>query len=276
MGVRAALVAFVSLAACGGGGGGASDDGDDSGDVTDAALDDGALVSDASSDAPAAPATLSEHRDRLFRGNPALGTGTDVCARWASLDASRKAVFLTLTHRLFISTLADSTPVLAEVTAVKLILGGGANGTTCGGAENNRLFLTVSPRLHQAMADTWNGTRMITDGATSTWLHTEDLAGPHDPFTASDETDTGLSCLGLIELGSSKPPTAQAHFFLDATDAVPVQRGAGIDLPADPLLLEIDHDFDCLHQSNPTCRDFAAKYASNYGDYDPMWSPAGC
>src|SRR5688572_18286588 len=197
---RAAIVVVLAAcaasggAACGGGGAAGDDDGSD----VDAAAtdDDAASAIDASSDAQAT-ATLADHRDRLFRGNPALGTGADVCARWASLDASRKAVFTTLTHRLFISHLADGTPVLAEVTAVKLVLGGGTNGTTCGGAENNRLFLTISPRLHQAMADTWNGTRTISDGATSTWLHTEDLAGPHDPFTASDETDTGLSCLGL-------------------------------------------------------------------------------
>lgn len=273
---RAALVALVCLAACDGGV--ASDDGDGGSDVTDAPRsdDDGALASDASPDAPAVT-TLADHRDRLFRGNPALGTGADVCARWSSLDASRKAVFLTLTHRLFVSELADGTPMLAEVTAAKLILGGGANGTTCGGAENNRLFLTISPRLWQAMVDTWNGTRTIGDGGGTTWLHTEDVAGPHDPFTASDETDAGLSCLGLIELGGSKPPTAQAHFFLDG-DAVPVQRGAGIDLPADPYLLEIDHDFDCLHQSNPVCpnRNFDTKYATNYGAYDAAWAPAGC
>lgn len=269
-----ALVAFVS--ACDGGGA-SGDDGDglDSGsDETDAALSGDAPLT---VDAPAAPVTLADHRDRLFRGNPALGTGADVCARWTSLDASRRAVFLTLTHRLFISHLADDTPLLAEVTAVKLVLGGGASGTTCGGAENNRLFLTISPRLWQAMVDTWNGTHTLTDGAASTWIHTEDVAGPHDPFTASAETDTGLSCLGPIELSGSKPPTAQAHFFLDG-DAVPVQRGAGIDLPADRYLLEIDHDFDCLHQSNPLCpnRGFDTTYAANYGDFVPTWAPSDC
>jgi hypothetical protein len=279
-----ALAACV-LAACGGGEAGGDDDGagDGGADIDTMAGDDasatgdGALGLDAANDAAGA-ATLSDHRDRLFRGNAALGTGADVCARWASLDVSRKAVFLTLTHRLFVSRMADGTPMLVEITAARLILGGGANGTTCGGAENNRLFLTISPRLHQALADTWNGTRTISDGASSTWLHTEDLAGPHDPFTASTETDTGLSCLGPIELGGSRPPTAQAHFFLDAADAVPVQRGTGIDLPADPYMFEIDHDFDCLHQSNPLCpnRDFAADYITNYGDYAPAWAPAGC
>jgi hypothetical protein len=271
---RAALVALVGFAACDGAPASDVDAGADVAD-RDAAV---ATVDAASAvDAPAVSVTLADHRDRLFRGNPALGTGADVCARWSSLDASRRAVFLTLTHRLFLSRLADDTPVLAEVTAARLILGGGASGTSCGGAENNRLFLTISPRLWQALVDTWNGTETIGDGATSTWIHTEDLAGPHDPFTASTETDTGLACLGLIELSGSKPPTAPAHFFLDG-DAVPVQRGPGIDLPADPYLLELDHDFDCLHQSNPLCpgRDFAAEYVTRYGDFVPTWAPTGC
>jgi hypothetical protein len=276
MRVRAAIamlcvVAACVIGACGGPPGGGDDD---DGAAVDALGD--AFAGDAGADGGAV-VTLAEHRDRLFRGNAALGTGADVCARWASLEASRKAVFLTLTHRLFISQLADATPVLAEVTGVKLILGGGASGTSCGGAENNRLFLTISPRLWQALVDTWNDTETISDGGDALWIHTQDLAGPHDPFTASTETDTGLSCLGLIELSGSKPPTAQAHFFL-AGDAVPVQRGAGIDLPADPYLLEIDHDFDCLHQSNPICPDrgFDAEYITNYGDYAPTWAPTGC
>jgi hypothetical protein len=266
-----ALVLFV--AACGSGGAGPDASADDDVDgnpnpAIDAALD--------TPDAGTTGDSLSAHRDRLVRGNPALGTGADVCAR--CLDDSRRAVFLTLTHRLYISTLPDTSSALAHITTCELILGGGASGTTCGGAENNRLFLTMDTTLWQLMVDTWNeDATAIGDGADATWIHTEDLAGPHDPFTASNETDTGLSCLGLIELGDSVPPTAQGHFFLDG-DEVPVQRGDGIDLPADPYLFEIDHDFDCLHQSNPVCpgKGFDATYAANYGDYDADWAPDGC
>ncbi|HTM22733.1 MAG TPA: hypothetical protein VL172_19555 [Kofleriaceae bacterium] len=269
------VIALLCLAACGGGGAGGVDGGDGDGDGDG----DAAAAADAAGGGGDAGGddSLAWHRDRLFRGNPELGTGADACARWTSLETSRRAVFLTLTHRLYISRMADDSHVLAHITGCELILGGGSDGTQCGGAENNRLFLTLDDPLWQAMVDTWNGEHLIGDGADSTWIHTEDLAGPHDPFTASDETDTGLSCLALIELSDSKPPTAQGHFFLDG-DAVAVQRGAGIDLPADPRLFEIDHDFDCLHQSNPVCpgKDFDDEYAASYGDFECDWVPLGC
>lgn len=273
---RLVIAAALGLCACDGGGAGSVDAGPD---VDAAAPDAGApdALPDASPPDAFVPTTLSDHRDRLFRGNPDLGTGADVCQRWTSLDVSRRAVFLTLTHRLFISTMPDSSPLLAHIETVELILGGGADGTDCGGSENNRLFATMDDALWLEMVATWNDDRALGDGGGSTWLHTEDLAGPHDPFTGSDETDTGLSCLALIELSDSTPPTAQAHFFLDG-DAVPVQRGSGIDLPADPRLLEIDHDFDCLHQSNPVCdgREFDLAYTDNYGDFECGWVPIGC
>ena len=66
--------------------------------------------------------------------------------------------------------------------------------------------------------------RFFGDGGGSTWIHTEDLAGPHDPFTASTETDTGLSCLGLIEL-SGEEWSARAF---DEYQVIPV--GALVDV----------------------------------------------
>jgi hypothetical protein len=160
------------------------------------------------------------------------------------------------------------------VTDVRLVLGGGSSGTTCGGSENNRLFLGVDEALHGWMVDTWNELAPITDDGGSTWLHTRDAAGPHDPFDGSIETDTGLRCTLFFEDGDSAPPTAQAHFFLDA--AVPVSRGSAIMLPADPLLIEIDQDFNCIHDSNPTCRDFEERYRASHGDYVCDWVPSSC
>ena len=58
----------------------------------------------------------------------------------------------------------------------------------------------------------------------------------------------------------------------------------------DPYLVELDHDFDCLHFSNPlcsyvslpsSCLPQAAKlgtalYLEGYGDFGAAWAPAGC
>jgi hypothetical protein len=211
---------------------------------------------------------LSDHRDRL------IATLGAPCATWASFDESQRAVFLTITHRFFLSQTPDGRSMLDHVERLHLVLGGGSSGETCGGSENNRLFLGIDPYLHGLLVDTWNGARVIGDGGGSTWLHTRDSAGPHDPFDASDETDVGLSCTFLFEDDDSRPPTAQAHFFLPGSE-VAIERG-DISLPADPRMLEIDHDYNCLHDSNPTCRDFIDRYTSNYGDFACAWVPSAC
>lgn len=271
--MRVALFVLV-IAGCSDDGsspdGGRADAGNDGGAGSDAAAPDAGATDAGAADAARGDATLAEHRDRLMatlEGSP--------CASWASFDESRRAVFLTLTHRLFIARTPDGLPALAHVTRVYLVLGGGSSGETCGGAENNRLFVATDAYLHDLMVRTWNRTdELIEDGGGSRFVHTRDLAGPHDPFDASIESDVGLSCTLLIEDGDSRPPTLQAHFFVETPAAV--ERGDGISLPADPFMLEIDHDYDCLHRSNPTCSDFDEKYRENYGDFECEWIPAAC
>jgi hypothetical protein len=218
----------------------------------------------------AGASTLSGHRDRLL-----ATLDPDTCAAWASFDVSQRAVFLTLTHRLFLARTPDGEPVIAHLSRLWLVLGGGTDGGDCGGAENNRLFLSMDDYLWQHMVDTWGGARVIEDGGGSTFLRTRDIAGPHDPFDASVESDIGLRCTLLIETSESRPPTAQAHFFLDGS-AVPVERGSRISLPAEARMLEIDHDYDCVHRSNPTCSDFEDRYRDGYGDFECEWTPSAC
>ncbi|UJR86707.1 Hypothetical protein I5071_88080 [Sandaracinus amylolyticus] len=229
-------------------------------------------AAEAPTDAPppdAGPETLAAMRDRLF-----ATLGDDECERWSSMDESRRAVFLTITHRLFTSITPDGLPMLAHVERVYLVLGGGDDGTSSGGAENNRLFLSTDAYLHDRMVETWNDTNVIDDGAGATWIHTRDIAGPHDPFDASIETDTGLRCVLFFETSDSRPPTAQAHFFEGAPE--PVRRGDEIDLPADPHMMEIDLDFNCVHDSNPTCGDFYERYVTSNGEFECEWAPSGC
>lgn len=270
------------IAAAGGKGGSAADAGGlggnggadaSSGAGGSAAASGGSGGSAAAAGAPAdaaVPATLSSLRQALYSGY----ASSDTCAAWDGLNASEREVFLTLTHRLFLSKTPDGASMLEHMTKLWLIRGGGNDGSTCGGSENNRLFLSMSAYLWQHMVTTWQGTTSVTDGGGAFWAKTADIAGPHSPFDASNETETGLRCTLLIETSGSKPPTAQAHFFQDGS-AVPVKRGP-IDLPSDPHMLEIDHDFDCIHRSNPTCSNFINKYVSNYGDYQAGWRPEGC
>lgn len=276
--MRALLACCLVVAGCSGGDGGVPLDGAPSIDAAvrdgagDAAPGDAATALDATSDGgpiDGGPESLAQMRDRLI-----ATMGGAPCETWASMDESRRAVFLTITHRLFTSHTPDGLPMLAHVERVYLVLGGGSDGTSCGGAENNRLFVSTDAYLHDRMVETWNDTHSITDDGGSTWIHTRDVAGPHDPFDASIETDTGLRCTLIFEDGDSEPPTAQAHFFV--ADPVPVMRGSGIDLPGDPHMLEIDQDFDCVHDSNPTCHDFEDRYRTHHGDFECEWVPGAC
>ncbi len=277
------LVIALALAGCGGAGSGDAgalrlDGGVDAGgDVRDAGIpsDAGARGDAGGADAGVLDAgatdELGAHRDRL------IATLGEPCATWAALDPSARAVFLVITHRLLLSRMPDGSPALAHVTRVYLVRGGGSDGSECGGSENNRLFLQIDDALHAALVETWEETATpIDDGAGARYVRTRDLAGPHDPFDASVESDTGLRCAAfLIETSDSRPPTAQLHFFLDGS-AAPIERGAAISLSEDPRMLEIDLDFDCLHRSNPTCGDFADRYRTHWGDYACEWVPSAC
>lgn len=253
--------------------GGPADGSPDAGSPIDAGaggVDAGEGADAAAGSDAAVPDVLAFLRDRL------LATATDdPCGTWASWDESQRAVFLTLTHRLFTSHTPDGRSMLWHATHLYLVLGGGSDGTSCGGSENNRLFLAMDDYLWARMVETWDDMEVISDDGGAFWVHTGDIAGPHDPFDASDETATGLSCTLLFENPDSEPPTAQGHFFLEGS-AVPVERGSGISLPADPRMLELDQDYNCIHDSNPTCSDFADRYREHHGDFVCDWVPGAC
>lgn len=215
-----------------------------------------------------------------------------VCDLWDALDPSSRAVFLTVTARLQGSRLAvDGRSALWHVASLHRIAGGqGATATqvgSCGGGESNRLMLSQDATLHAALeaAVAHQGAMQpggydVADapGGTS-WRDTHDLAGPHDPFDRSAETDAGA-------------PRGQAHWFADpASDRANRPLGR-LDLEdvVDPWALEVDQDYDCVHASNPLCTytlygplclpkpsaTGVAIYQQTYGDIAADYRPAGC
>lgn len=249
---------------------------------------------------PVVPDTLDGQRDRLLATyhaylaahpdttmtNGLVGRDLhDVCAVWSALQPSARDVFLTLTHRLYGSRLADGTPALELVTRVyRIAPGTGATASdpgSCGG-EGNRMIVSIDPRLHAALvaASARQGAAPydLAD-ITMMWRDSHDLAGPHAPFDASDETEGGA-------------PRGQVQYFRDPASAAanaPLGRPDIADV-VDPYALEIDHDFDCTHNSNPDCSYVfygpacapqgsalgTAIYAAGYGDFTSSWRPAGC
>lgn len=208
----------------------------------------------------------------------------DVCALWGALQPSGRDTFLTITHRLEGATLADGSNALQHVVTVYRVVGG-ENATSsshgsCGGAEFNRLMMSMDPELHAALvAANGPGPRIDDIPTNGEWHGSSDLAGPHDPFTLSDETEDGA-------------PRGQVHFFLDPGSAVANAPLGRMDLEdlVDPLALEMDQDYDCAHNSNPDCdytfygpfclpeatRQGTDVYRATYGDFGEGWTPQGC
>ena len=267
------------------------------------ALPDGAPLSDAGG--PAVD-TLTSNRDRLLesylvhlkatpgkQSNGLDGSAlTDVCDLWKKLTPSAQSVFLTLTARLQGSKLAaGGASMLAHVVRLYRIAGGDGSTATepgaCGG-DGNRLFLsmdaTLLGSLNNANANKGGngnqGKPDISDQPAGTfWRDSHDLGGSHAPFDRSDETDADV-------------PRGQVQFFSDPTSAAAKSALGRTDLMTliDPLTLEIDQDYDCVHNSNPLCSytlygnlcfPSAAKlgselYTAKYGTFDPAWKPAAC
>jgi hypothetical protein len=193
---------------------------------------------------------------------------SNVCDVWNGLDPSSRAVFLTLSARLQGSRIGiDGSSMLWHVVEIYRIVGG-QNATStdpgsCGGGEYNRMIMSQDQTLHAALlaanqhkgALQSNGQYDIADAPTGTfWRDSHDLAGAHAPFDLSDETDKGA-------------PRGQTQYFRDPTSALANAPLGRQDIPAlvDPLALEMDLDYDCLHNSNPQC---------SYTLYGPLCMPA--
>lgn len=266
-------------------------------DATDAGLADGP-------DAGPPRSAVDAARDRLLasylaylRAHAAApqtnGLGAslvDVCELWSRATPATRATFLGLTDRLDGARLADGSSALAHVTALYRVVGGegetASDPGSCGGGEFNRMIVSIDPALHAAFVaahrsggDEVGGVRDLDDLGASYWRDARDLAGPHAPFTLSDETEGGA-------------PRGQAHLFEDPTSAAALSPLGRTDLETlvDPYALEIDHDYDCVHASNPLC-DYTfygpaclprtgvsgvEMYGASYRAIDLAWSPLGC
>ncbi|HYI01373.1 hypothetical protein [Hyalangium sp.] len=121
---------------------------------------------------------------------------------------------------------------------------------SCGGS-NNRMYFSVDDTLMYSLRNLFS--------APVGWRNSGDLSGPHSPFTQSRETHAGQ-------------PRGQTHQFAWDTDAVWVQK-PGMSTPVfDPHLVELDLDYNWIHDSNPECY-----YGGEYGRtrYTNFWRSHG-
>jgi hypothetical protein len=246
--------------------------------------------------------SLTGERDRLLasylvwlQANPApqsngLAGGSlhSVCDLWSALQPSGKSVFLTITHRLYGSELADTTTMLDHVTKLYRLVGGQDASATadgsCGGGEYNRMIMQEDATLHaaQLQANAHQGAQPydIADViASGYWRDSHDAGGAHAPFDKSDETNDGA-------------PRGQTQYFADPASAAATAPLGRMDLMTlvDPFALEMDQDYDCTHNSNPSCSYIfygtacapassepgTQLYSEKYGDFAASYVPTGC
>ena len=231
------------------GGAGESEAGSDGGTKGDVATS----PADATSgDAPISSSiTLKDNRDRLI-DTLAVVKGTTRCPLWKALTPTQKGVFLTITDLLGKRTFMGASPstgtALVHVTKVYEIRDKGGFGN--GGGDNNRIFLQFDATLIAAMRDF--------GGPLPEWAKSTDAAGPHDPFDATSETVNGQ-------------PRGQSHFWSADDKAKPLGR-PGVETVNDPRVVEIDIDYNFLHDSNPE-GDYFGKSGRDL--YAEKWTALG-
>ena len=239
--------------------------------------------------------------------------GAERCAAWASLSPSARQIFLIITHRLSLYTLARPAicggggcpsytaggTMLSHIQRVYAIRGFDSGTESCGfppfcGAshgDESRMFLAMDPDLYGAMAlafvlqiddsgfQGWSRAPLISDVAGGVpfydyFRNSHDAGGPHAPFDWSDESKGGRT-------DAPGSPTAQIQFWSADAGWQPSGDGhasspvfrPGVEGVVDPYLLEIDQDWDLCHHSDPSSCGRDQEYIDDYGDYQRSWSP---
>jgi hypothetical protein len=123
-------------------------------------------------------------------------------------------------------------------------------GSSCGGSSN-RIFLQADQALMHNLRNIWFGLPI--------WRNSSDLAGPHTPFTQSRETNRGL-------------PGGQTHQWAWDYEASYLFRENFVNYVLDPNMVEIDIDYNFVHDSNPECYYDGIRGRYYYQNY---WSNSG-
>jgi uncharacterized protein (TIGR03437 family) len=141
----------------------------------------------------------------------------------------------------------DFRTALDYVTRIWAINGA---GIFCNGGDNNRLYFSASDELMTLIRNF--------DWGLPEWQDSTDLFGAHGPFNNSSETLTGQ-------------PRGQMHFWRFDHEAQVLSR-PGVEGVYDPHIVEIDMDYNTVHDSSPECF-----YGGIYGrtKYQNLWSPRG-
>jgi hypothetical protein len=232
--------------------------------------------------------TLQENRDRLI-ADYARRRCADSCTLWAALNQAERYIFLMDTaymgapsSRLYAPPSSNMETALDHAIALYTIngplAGQGVDGSGRGGNDYNRIYLGYDALATCVMRDFAIANPMQTPGY-NTWVTSDDLAGPHAPFT---QREMIYWYKGTLDLQSDGPQWHHWHQDSDFTQSGLNQR-LGVCGVTDPSVTELTIAFDFYHNSDPL-GDYSGRggygwqIVDQYVGIPANWSymPTGC
>jgi hypothetical protein len=269
----------------------------DAGDLPDAGIDggtdggvDGGVIDAGCYSTGSQPViqTQQANRDRLI-ADLARRKGADSCSLWAALNLAERDVFLMVTgylgdpsSRLYppsldqLDTALDHAESLYSINGPKA--GQGVDHSGRGGLDYNRVYLGFDS-LGECVMRNFAAANPARTAGYNLWQKSDDLAGPHAPFT---QREMIFWYRAFYDLNSNGPQFH--HWALDADfDGGALDQRLGVCGVTDRSLSELTIAFDTFHNSDPL-GDYAGRggygwqIVDLYLSIDPDWSytPSGC
>lgn len=232
--------------------------------------------------------TLQANRDRLV-ADLAHRKCTDACGLWSALNQAERYIFLMdttyfgdVTSRLYPPGTGNDETALDHAVALYSIngplAGQGVDGSGRGGNDYNRIYLGFDDFAKCVMRDFAAANPAALDGGNQ-WAKSDDLAGPHAPFT---QREMIFWYRAIYDPQSEGPQFHHWHQDSDFT-ASGIDQRLGVCGNADPSLVESTIAFDTFHNSDPL-GDYSGRggygwqIVAQHSTIDPNWAyqPTGC
>jgi hypothetical protein len=232
--------------------------------------------------------SMQENRDRLI-ADLAQRKCTDSCTLWAALNQAERYVFLMVTtyleatdSLLYPPAYENKETALDHAVALYTIngplAGQGTDGSGRGGNDYNRIYLGFDT-LGECVMRNFPIANPAHTPLYNMWVKSDDLAGPHFPFT---QREMIFWYKAIYDLQSNGP---QFHHFAKDSDfnQAGIDTRLGVCGVTDRSLTELTIAFDFYHNSDPL-GDYAGmggygwQIVSQYDDVPANWSymPTSC
>jgi hypothetical protein len=200
--------------------------------------------------------TLQANRDRLI-ADLAKRKCVDSCTLWAALNQAERYIFLMDTayfgspaSLLYPPGAGNMETALDHAVALYSIngplAGQGTDGSGRGGNDYNRVYLGFDT-LGECVMRNFAAANPAQDPAGNQWVKSDDLAGPHAPFT---QREMIYWYRDWYDINSNGP---QFHHWAQDSDFTQsgIDQRLGVCGVTDPSLVESTVAFDFYHNSDP-------------------------